>query len=77
MEAQEGQRTIAVHALENLGNSDRGIVLLRRALRQSLEQMAAGRDPANIMRDEAANHAIETHAWNTVRVPDGSLAAAE
>ena len=77
MEAQEGQRTIAVHALENLGNSDRGIVLLRRALRQSLKQMADGRDPANIIRDHAANHAIETHAWNTVRAPDGSLEAAE
>ena len=30
LEAQEGQRPIAVHALENLAHSDTGIVMLRR-----------------------------------------------
>ena len=77
MEAQESQRPIAVHALENLGTSDQGIVLLRRALRKSLERMQAGQDPTNIIRSEAANHAIETHAWNTVRAPDAPREAAE
>jgi hypothetical protein len=77
MEAQESQRPIAIHALENLGTSDQGIVLLRRALRKSLECMQAGQDPANIVRNEAANHAIETHAWNTVRAPDVPREAAE
>ena len=77
MEAQESQRPIAIHELENLGTSDRGIVLLRRALRKSLECMQAGQDPANIVRNEAANHAIETHAWNTVRAPDVPREAAE
>ena len=37
MEAQEGQRAIAIHALENLATSDRGVVLLRRALRRALD----------------------------------------
>jgi len=77
MEAQESQRPIAIHALENLATSDRGIVLLRRALRRSLDKMAAGGDPANIVRDEAENHAIKTHAWNTVRLPDTPQQAAE
>jgi hypothetical protein len=39
--------------------------------------MQAGQDPANIVRNEAANHAIETHAWNTVRAPDVPREAAE
>ena len=34
LEAQEGQRAVAVHALENLGMSDSGIVMLRRLLRE-------------------------------------------
>jgi len=77
MEAQEGQRRIAVHALENLGSSDLGVVLLRRALRVSLERMENGLDPANIVRDENRNHAIETNAWNTVRSSNIPNEAAE
>jgi hypothetical protein len=33
LEAQEGQRPIAVHALENLGTSDTGITMLRQTTR--------------------------------------------
>ena len=36
LEAQEGQRPIAIHALENLAHSDTGIVMLRRLLREQL-----------------------------------------
>lgn len=77
MEAQEGQRAIAIHALENLGSTDGGIVLLRRALRRSLDLMASGGDPQNIIRDETANHSVATHAWNTVRSPHPREEAAE
>lgn len=69
-EAQEGQRRIAVHALERLAPSDRGVVMLRRALKAQLAAMQEGRDPANIVRDESRNHRIETHAWNTVLSPE-------
>lgn len=67
MEAQEGQRPIAIHALENLVSSDKGISLLRRKLKQSLDLMRQGNDPLNIVRDPEKNRAIETHAHNTVR----------
>jgi hypothetical protein len=77
MEAQESQRTIAVHALETLGASDRGIALLRRGLKRATERVAAGEDPPNIVRNVDANHAIETHAWNTVRGPGATSEAAE
>ena len=70
MEAQESQRPIAIHALENLGNTDGGNVLLRRALQRSLDLIASGEAPQNIIRDEKANHSIATNAWNTVRSSD-------
>lgn len=69
MEAQEGQRRTAIHGLENLATSDRGVVLLRRQLRRAIAKVEAGEDPANIVRDPEANRAIETHAWNTVLPP--------
>ena len=75
MEAQESQRTIAVHALENLAHSDRGIVLLRRALRASVKAVEAGRDPQNVVRDPGANSAIPTNAWTTV-LADGQMTEA-
>lgn len=68
MEAQESQRPIAVHAMENLALSDTGVVMLRRALRDSVRAVRDGRDPQNIVRDPAKNHRIETNAWNTVIV---------
>jgi phenylpropionate dioxygenase-like ring-hydroxylating dioxygenase large terminal subunit len=66
MEAQEGQRPIAVHAMENLALSDTGVVMLRKALRESVRTVRNGRDPQNIVRDPAQNQKIETNAWNTV-----------
>jgi phenylpropionate dioxygenase-like ring-hydroxylating dioxygenase large terminal subunit len=66
LEAQEGQRAIAVHALENLGMSDMGIVQLRQMLREQLARLAKGEDPINTVRGAAAKQVIETHAWNTI-----------
>ena len=77
MEAQEGQRTIAVHALENLTVADRGIVLIRKRLRDAIKRMEAGEDPPNIVRDPDQNRAIETHAWNSVYGPGDAAEAAE
>jgi hypothetical protein len=69
-EAQESQRPIAVHALERLATSDRGIVMLRRQLKEQLQIVKDGGDPMNIIRDEAVNAHIPTHAWNTVLSPE-------
>ncbi|MBM3486790.1 MAG: Rieske 2Fe-2S domain-containing protein [Alphaproteobacteria bacterium] len=69
MEAQESQRSIAVHALENLALSDTGVVLMRKMLKDGLKAIEQGEDPPNIVRDPAQNHRIETHAWNTVIAP--------
>jgi phenylpropionate dioxygenase-like ring-hydroxylating dioxygenase large terminal subunit len=66
LEAQEGQRRIAVHALENLGTSDAGIALLRHILREQIQRVERGLDPINVVRDETANQRIPTGAWNTI-----------
>jgi nitrite reductase/ring-hydroxylating ferredoxin subunit len=77
MEAQESQRRIAVHALENLALSDTGVVMLRKAYRDALQAIARGEDPPNIVRDPAKSRDIETHAWNTVHVPGKTEVMAE
>jgi hypothetical protein len=70
MEAQEGQRRIARHALENLGTSDMGVALLRQTLRKAMRDVQEGLDPQNLIRDPAQNHALETSCWNTVMTPE-------
>nr|AAV33660.1 MnbA [Comamonas sp. JS46] len=69
-EAQEGQRPIAIHALERLAPSDRGVVMLRRQLKEQIQIVKDGNDPMNIVRDEGANTRIRTNAWNTVLSPE-------
>ena len=69
LEAQEGQRAIAVHALENLGMSDTGIVMLRRLLREQIKRVEGGLDPINVVRDTEATRSIPTGAWNTILTP--------
>ena len=66
MEAQEGQRPITIHALEHLAVGDTGVALLRNTLRKAIRDMQAGRDPLNVIRDPAKNHALETKGWNWV-----------
>jgi hypothetical protein len=69
LEAQEGQRAIAVHALENLAPSDTGIAMLRHMLREQLRRIEDGLDPINVVRDPDCNHRIRTNAWNTILSP--------
>jgi len=49
-EAQTSQGSIASHAAEHLRTSDRGVAMLRRFLREQLARMAAGDDPACVVR---------------------------
>jgi nitrite reductase/ring-hydroxylating ferredoxin subunit len=45
-DAQVSQRPIAVHALENLASTDRGVAMLRRLIRRGLRAAAAGDAPS-------------------------------
>ena len=47
-EAQTGQGAITLHSDEHLAESDRGIALLRQFLRQQVDLVAKGRDPAGV-----------------------------
>lgn len=47
-EAMVSQGAIARHSEEHLATSDRGIVMLRRFLKEQLERLQAGEDPAGV-----------------------------
>ena len=49
-EAQIGQRPIAIHAREHLGTSDRGVAMMRKGLREGIEEVQQGRDPHGVYR---------------------------
>jgi hypothetical protein len=74
LEAQEGQRAIAVHALENLATSDTGIAMLRHILCEQIKRVSDGLDPMNVIRDERLNRTIPTNAWNTILSPSEASA---
>src|SRR5438034_6786067 len=44
-DAQSGQRPIAVHALEHLASTDRGVIMLRGIVRDGIRAVAGGADP--------------------------------
>ncbi len=50
-EAQVGQGPVTLHSEEHFGQSDRGILMIRRMLSDQLEAMAAGRDPIGVSFD--------------------------
>ena len=63
-EAQVTQRSIAVHGLEHLGASDRGVTMFRRHVRRGITAVQEGRDPAGVVREE--NHLVPTYSNDTV-----------
>ena len=67
-DAQSSQRPIAVHALEHLASTDRGVIMLRRIVRDGIRAVQAGRDPSHVLRD--AGLPITTACQDTVlRIP--------
>ena len=53
-EAQVGQGPITLHSDEHFGQSDRGVLMVRRLMRQQLDVVAAGQDPAGVNFDPDA-----------------------
>jgi 5,5'-dehydrodivanillate O-demethylase len=54
-----GQGTLADRTQEHLGESDRGIILMRRRLLEEAEKVKQGLEPKAVVRDPAANKLIE------------------
>lgn len=53
-EAQVGQGPVTVHSEEHFGQSDHGILMIRRMLSEQLEAMEAGSDPIGVSFDTNA-----------------------
>ncbi|HEX2385559.1 MAG TPA: Rieske 2Fe-2S domain-containing protein, partial [Candidatus Binatia bacterium] len=56
--AQESQGTIYDRSTEHLGATDKGVILLRRLYKESIEAVEHGRDPLGVVRDPAKNEMI-------------------
>ena len=63
-DAQVGQRSIAIHALEHLATTDRGVIMARRMVREGIEDVLQGRDPKGVVRD--ATTPIPTYGNDTI-----------
>jgi phenylpropionate dioxygenase-like ring-hydroxylating dioxygenase large terminal subunit len=75
-EAQVSQRPIAVHGMEHLGTTDRGITTLRGLIRKGIRAVKAGGEPVGLFRDGAG--VIPTYCNNTVvRVPPAKTPEAD
>jgi 5,5'-dehydrodivanillate O-demethylase oxygenase subunit len=61
----QGRERIYDRSLENLGTSDRGIVLFRRMIRDSIEAVEQGKDPVGVIRDPGQNDIIRFDARKT------------
>ena len=64
-EAQVSQRPIAIHALEHLATSDRGVAMFRRLLREAVAAVERGDDPPGVVRDPA-RRMVRNRARNAV-----------
>jgi nitrite reductase/ring-hydroxylating ferredoxin subunit len=72
-EAQVSQRPIAIHGLEHLSETDRGVSMFRRQMRRGIRAVKAGKDPQGVFR---GNGVIPTYCNNTViRLPPAASEA--
>ena len=67
-DAQAGQRPITIHALEHLASTDRGVIMLRKILREGIRAVQAGGQPEGV--GVKPGEVITTHTQDTVlRLP--------
>jgi hypothetical protein len=71
-EAQVGQRPVAIHGLEHLGATDRGVIIFRQQIRQGIRAAQADQDPQGVFRHDGV---IATYCNDTVvSVPKAATA---
>lgn len=73
-EAIVSQRPIAVHALDHLASSDRGVIMVRKMLKHEIEATRHGVDPKGVIRDSAED-LVATRAGNYLIPSDASPVA--
>ena len=70
-DAQVSERPIAVHAMERLVSTDKGVIMMRKQLRDGIKAVERGEDPPGIIRE--GHTIIPTYGSNTVlRIPPAS-----
>jgi len=75
-DAQVTQRPIAVHALEHLGTTDRGVIMMRKLIRDGIRTTREGGDPRGV--DLGGGRPIPTYSQDTVlRLPPAAAPEAE
>jgi hypothetical protein len=75
-EAQVSQRPIAIHGLEHLGATDRGVSMFRNQVRRGIRAVRAGDEPVGLC--HKAGTVIPTYCNDTiVRVPPAETAATD
>jgi phenylpropionate dioxygenase-like ring-hydroxylating dioxygenase large terminal subunit len=63
-DAQSSQRAIAIHDLEHLASTDRGVIMLRKIVRDGIRAVEAGELPRGVSLGAGAT--IRTHCQDTV-----------
>jgi phenylpropionate dioxygenase-like ring-hydroxylating dioxygenase large terminal subunit len=63
-DAQVSQRPTAIHALEHLASTDRGVILFRKMVREGIEGVQRGEDPPGVVRSPGAM--VPTFSRSTV-----------
>ncbi len=53
-----GQGTVADRTREHLGESDRGVIMMRRRILEDAERVAKGEEPKGVIRDPDKNHIV-------------------
>jgi 5,5'-dehydrodivanillate O-demethylase len=53
-----GQGTVADRTQEHLGESDRGVIMMRRRILEDAERVATGQEPKGVIRDADKNHIV-------------------
>lgn len=71
-EAQISQGPVTQHSEETLVTSDKGVVMLRRQLRQMVDDVEEGRDPKNVERGEARPREVMAGVFTIGRNGDSS-----
>jgi hypothetical protein len=75
-EAQVSQRPIAIHGLEHLGATDRGVTMFRNQIRRGIRAVRAGDEPPGLCHKAGA--VIPTYCNDTiVQVPPAETVAAD
>jgi phenylpropionate dioxygenase-like ring-hydroxylating dioxygenase large terminal subunit len=65
-EAQVGQGSMTLHSEEHFGQSDRGVLMIRRMLQEQVEAVARGTDPIGVSFDPSATPVV-FEAGNYIR----------